>query len=201
MTTAIATETAVFIHPRALVESSEIGPGTRIWAFAHVMAGVSIGSECNVCDHAFLETGAIIGNGVTIKNGVAIWDRVTIEDHVFLGPNCVFTNDLNPRAAFRKSRSQLAPTHVAAHATIGANATIICGVTIGRGALIGAGAVVSRSIPDFALVLGNPARHVGWMCLCATRLPLPVSSQKGTSTQCNACGRQFTVADHGLSML
>jgi UDP-2-acetamido-3-amino-2,3-dideoxy-glucuronate N-acetyltransferase len=200
MTAAIATENSVFIHPHALVESSEIGAGTRVWAFAHIMHGVSIGSECNICDHAFIETGARIGNGVTIKNGVAIWDRVTIEDHAFLGPNCVLTNDFNPRAAIRKSRSELAPTHISAHASIGANATIVCGITIGQGAFIGAGAVVTRSIPDFALVLGNPARHTGWMCFCATKLNLSVSARKGTSATCDECGRQFTIADCGLIM-
>jgi UDP-2-acetamido-3-amino-2,3-dideoxy-glucuronate N-acetyltransferase len=198
--TPTATETEVFIHPHALVESREIGRGTRIWAFAHVMSGVAIGSDCNIGDHAFIETGAMIGNGVTIKNGVAIWDCVTIDDHVFLGPNCVLTNDLNPRAAFRKSRGELATTHISEHATIGANATIVCGVIIGRGAFIGAGAVVTRSIPNFALVLGNPARHTGWMCLCANKLNLPVSVQKGAFTTCTGCGRQFTATNHGLSM-
>lgn len=189
----------VFIHPQALVETGSIGPGTRVWAFAHVMSGARVGARCNICDHAFIESGAIVGNGVTIKNGVAIWDRVTIEDEVFLGPNCVLTNDFNPRAAVRKSRSELAPTHIGAQATIGANATIVCGITIGRGAFIGAGAVVIRDVPDYALMVGNPARQTGWMCACAAKLRLPVSAAKGTATACNNCGREFTATEQGLT--
>jgi UDP-2-acetamido-3-amino-2,3-dideoxy-glucuronate N-acetyltransferase len=190
----------VFIHPQALVETGSIGPGTRVWAFAHVMGGARVGARCNICGHAFIESGAVVGNGVTIKNGVAIWDRVTIEDEVFLGPNCVLTNDLNPRAAVRKSRSELAPTRIGASATIGANATIVCGVTIGRGAFIGAGSVVIRNVLDYALVVGNPGRHIGWICACATKLHLPVSAPRGISTACNACGRQYTVSEQGLAL-
>jgi UDP-2-acetamido-3-amino-2,3-dideoxy-glucuronate N-acetyltransferase len=189
-----------FIHPQALVESDDIGHGTRIWAFAHVMPGVQIGAGCNICDHAFIETGASIGDGVTIKNGVAIWDRVTVEDYVFLGPNCVLTNDLNPRAAFRKSHRELAPTRIATHATIGANATIVCGVTIGRGAFVGAGAVVIKSVPDFALVVGNPSQQTGWMCLCATKLRLPVAAAKGSIAHCISCEREFAVTKDGLTI-
>lgn len=189
----------VFIHPQALVETGSIGPGTRVWAFAHVMGGARVGARCNICGHAFIESGAVVGNGVTIKNGVAIWDRVTIEDEVFLGPNCVLTNDLNPRAAVRKSRSELAPTRIGASATIGANATIVCGLTIGRGAFIGAGAVVIRDVPDYALMVGNPARHIGWMCACATKLRLPVAAPRGITTTCSTCGREYTVSERGLA--
>jgi acetyltransferase-like isoleucine patch superfamily enzyme len=196
----LTTVQETFIHPQALVESDDVGSGTRIWAFAHVMPGVRIGAGCNICDHAFIETGASIGNGVTIKNGVAIWDRVTVEDHVFLGPNCVLTNDLNPRANFRKSQMELAPTRIAANATIGANATIVCGVTIGRGAFVGAGAVVVKSVPDFALVVGNPARQKGWMCLCATKLRLPATATTGSVTRCISCGREFEVTGDGLTI-
>lgn len=120
-----------YVHPQALVESMDIGPSTRIWAFAHVMDGARIGSHCNIGDHAFIESGAIVGDRVTVKNGVAIWGRVTIEDNVFLAPNCVFTNDLNPRSYIKKSMAELTPTLVCENATIGANATIVCGVTIG----------------------------------------------------------------------
>ncbi len=189
----------VFIHPQALVESGEIGAGTRVWAFAHVMSGARIGAGCNICDHAFIESGAVVGNGVTVKNGVAIWDRVTIEDHVFLGPNCVLTNDFNPRAAVRKSHAELLPTRIGRGATIGANATLVCGVTIGRGAFIGAGTVVIRDVPDFALMVGNPARQTGWMCACGTRLGLPVRAAKSESTGCKICGRTFSVSEGGLA--
>lgn len=197
--TTAALEQQVFIHPQALVESEEIGPGTRVWAFAHVMSGARIGARCNLCDHCFIESGAIVGNGVTVKNGVAIWDRVTIEDRVFLGPNCVLTNDFNPRAAVHKWRDDLLPTRIGAGATIGANATIVCGVTIGRGAFIGAGTVVIRDVPDFALLVGNPARQTGWMCACGTRLALPVRAVAGQSAACKNCGRVFMADQSGLA--
>lgn len=191
-----------FTHPQALVEADDkdIGPGTRIWAFAHVLPGARIGSECNICDHAFIETGAVLGNNVTVKNGVAIWQGVTVEDNVFLGPNCVLTNDPNPRAYIKKSGEALAPTLIRANATLGANTTILCGVMIGRYAFIGAGAVVLRTVPDFALMVGNPARQVGWMCRCARRLPLPVPANMNSSTKCPHCQAQFVATATGLAV-
>ena len=160
-----------FVHPQALVETEVIGEGTRVWAFAHVMKGAVVGRNCNIGDHAFVESNVIIGDGVTIKNGVAVWDGVSLGDHVFVGPNAVFTNDLNPRAEIKKSREQFVTTDVHEGATIGANATIVCGVTIGRYAFIGAGTVVIRDIPPYAMVVGNPARQIGFMCECGERLP------------------------------
>jgi UDP-2-acetamido-3-amino-2,3-dideoxy-glucuronate N-acetyltransferase len=165
------------------------------------MQGASIGSGCNICGHVFVETGAVVGNRVTVKNGVSIWDCVTVEDDVFLGPGCVLTNDLNPRAHRRKSRAELLETRIREHATVGANATIVCGVTIGRGAFIGAGTVVLRSVPDFALVVGNPARQTGWVCLCAEKLTLPVTAARGCSAICKHCGRTYTVENGGLAMV
>jgi len=180
-----------FVHPQALVETESIGEGTRIWAFAHVMRDARIGSNCNVCDHAFVESNVVIGDAVTIKNGVAIWDGVTLADHVFVGPNAVFTNDLNPRAEVKKSRAQFVATDVQEGATIGANATIVCGVTIGRYAFVGAGAVVIRDVAPYALVVGNPARQIGFMCECGERLP---------SSLCCPCGRTFVSSGDGLRM-
>lgn len=200
-TTEKAVERDYFAHPRALVESTEIGPNTRIWAFAHVMQGAQLGANCNVGDHAFIETGAVLGNNVTVKNGVAIWDRVTIEDNVFLGPNCVLTNDLNPRTYIKKSGAGLTPTLIRANATVGANATIVCGVTIGQYAFIGAGAVVIRSVPDYALIVGNPGRQIGWMCVCAEKLPLPASAPRDSSVTCPSCGRSFAVTAGGLAFV
>lgn len=181
-----------FVHPYALVESHDVGTETRIWAFAHVMSGVRIGERCNICDHVFVETGATLGNNVTVKNGVAIWDGVTIEDNVFLGPNCVFTNDMNPRAYIKKKSNALLKTLVRSNATIGANATLLCGIEIGSYAFVGAGAVVVRSVPDFALVIGNPGRHAGWMCVCGKRLPFAAELQKHTGQLfCPACQQRF----------
>jgi len=196
-TTPARVQQGFFAHPQALVESADIGPGTRIWAFSHVMRGARIGAGCNIGDHAFIESGAVIGNNVTVKNGVAVWDRVTVEDNVFLGPNCVLTNDLNPRTYIRKSTDALTGTLIRTNATVGANATIVCGITVGCYAFIGAGTVVIHSVPDFALVVGNPARQVGWMCVCARKLSLSVASSSNTSVTCAECGRRFIVGSRG----
>jgi UDP-2-acetamido-3-amino-2,3-dideoxy-glucuronate N-acetyltransferase len=161
---------APVIHERALCESDDVGGGTRVWAFAHVMRGAHVGRDCNVGDHAFIETGAWVGDRVTIKNAVLIWDGVRIEDDVFVGPNVVFTNDPNPRAAFKKPASGFLPTHVERGATLGANSSIVCGITIGANAFVGAGAVVIRSVPAHAMVVGNPARRVAWICACGGKL-------------------------------
>jgi UDP-2-acetamido-3-amino-2,3-dideoxy-glucuronate N-acetyltransferase len=188
-----------FAHPKALVESALIGPNTRIWAFAHIMRGARIGANCNIGDHAFIETGAILGNCVTVKNGVAVWDRVTIEDNVFLGPNCVLTNDPNPRTYIKKPGAALTPILIRANATVGANATIVCGVSIGRFAFVGAGAVVIRDVPNFAIVVGNPARQIGWICVCAEKLPVAVGAPPDTRVTCPHCRRSFAVTDNGLA--
>ncbi len=176
-------------HPQALVESRAIGTGTRIWAFAHVMDGAVIGRLCNICDHTFVESNVVVGNNVTIKNGVSLWDGVVLEDNVFVGPNAVFTNDLNPRAAVKKTREQFLPTRVREGASVGANATVVCGTTIGRYAFIGAGAVIIRDVPDYALVVGNPARHIGFMCECGSKLDASLACR---------CGRQYTRRGEGL---
>ncbi|MCI0449571.1 MAG: N-acetyltransferase [Chlorobi bacterium] len=150
-----------FVHPNALAESEDIGAKTRIWAFAHVMKNVKIGEDCNLCDYVFVESGVTIGNRVTVKNGISIWDGVTIEDDVFLGPYCVLTNDMLPRS--KAHHAEYSKTLIKKGASIGANATILCGITLGRYCMVGAGAVVTKSIPDFALVTGNPARVKYWI--------------------------------------
>jgi UDP-2-acetamido-3-amino-2,3-dideoxy-glucuronate N-acetyltransferase len=150
-----------FQHEKALVESQQIGRGTRIWAFAHVLPGAVIGQDCNVCDHVFIENDVRVGDRVTIKCGVQVWDGITLEDDVFVGPNATFTNDPNPRS--RKHLSAHPRTVVQQGASIGANATILPGITIGRHAMVGAGAVVTRSVPPHALVVGNPARIVRYV--------------------------------------
>ena len=170
---------SVFVHEKALCESDQIGPRTRIWAFAHVMAGARVGSDCNVGDHAFIESGAVVGDRVTVKNNVLLWDKVVVGDDVFLGPNAVFTNDPTPRAARKKAPAEFAATIVLDGATIGANATVICGVTIGPHSFVGAGAVVIGDVPAHALVVGNPARQRGWVCECGRTLPADLRCQCG----------------------
>jgi UDP-2-acetamido-3-amino-2,3-dideoxy-glucuronate N-acetyltransferase len=149
-----------YIHPNALCESPAIGPGTRVWAFAHVLPGARIGAECNICDGVFVENDVVVGDRVTVKCGVQLWDGVRLEDDVFVGPNATFTNDPFPRS--RQRPAEFARTVVQKGASIGANATILPGLTIGAGAMIGAGAVVTSSVPPYAIVVGNPARIVGY---------------------------------------
>ncbi len=147
----------VFVHERALVETSAIGPGTRIWAFAHVMDGARIGAECNICDHTFVEGDVRVGDRVTIKSGVYLWDGVRLEDDVFVGPQATFTNDPFPRS---KRPFQCSTTTICRGASIGAGAVILPGITVGEGAMVGAGAVVLKDVPALAVVVGNPARVV-----------------------------------------
>jgi len=157
-----------FVHPNALVESSDIGAKTRIWAFTHVLKNVKIGEDCNLCDYVFVESGVKIGNRVTIKNGISLWEGLTIEDDVFLGPHCVFTNDMFPRS--KAHHAEFIKTLLKNGASVGANATILCGITLGRYCMIGAGAVVTKDVPDFACMVGNPAKHLYWISKTGERL-------------------------------
>lgn len=157
-----------FVHPNALVESDKIGVKTRIWAFAHVLKGAVIGEDCNLCDYVFVENEVTIGSRVTIKNGISIWDGLEIEDDVFLGPNAAFTNDMFPRS--KRHSGNYLKTLLKKGASVGANATILCGITLGTYCLVGAGAVVTKSIPDFALVTGNPARFRYWVSKTGEKL-------------------------------
>jgi UDP-2-acetamido-3-amino-2,3-dideoxy-glucuronate N-acetyltransferase len=180
-----------FVHPKAIVESHDIGEGTRIWAFAHVLPGARIGRHCNVGDHCFIEGKVVVGDYCTIKNGVSLWDLVTLEDGVFVGPNAVFTNDMRPRAFpdFRATPEEWLPTLVREGAAIGANATIVCGTTIGRYAFVGAGSVVTKDVVDHGLVVGIPARRVGYVCRCGRRVQ--------PERPCT-CGRCYRVTDGRL---
>ena len=148
----------VFVHPQGLCESPNVGTGTRVWAFAHVLPGARIGADCNICDHTFIENDVVVGDRVTVKCGVQLWDGVRLEDDVFVGPNATFANDPFPRSKRRPAAFLV--TTVKEGASIGANATILPGITIGRGAMVGAGAVVVASVPPYAVVAGNPARIV-----------------------------------------
>jgi len=176
----------VFVHAKGLCESERVGQGTRIWAFAHVMRGAEVGRDCNICGHAFVESGAKLGDRVVIKNGVQVWDGVTLEDDVFVGPNATFTNDLRPRAARPREEVVLSPTYVQRGATLGANVTIVCGHVIRREAFIAAGAVVVGDVAANALVVGNPARRIGWACGCGERLSDDLAC---------TCGRRYRLRD------
>jgi acetyltransferase-like isoleucine patch superfamily enzyme/dTDP-4-dehydrorhamnose 3,5-epimerase-like enzyme len=151
----------VFVHERGLCETEEVGAGTRIWAFAHVLPGARLGADCNICDGVFIEAGVQVGDRVTIKSGVQLWEGVELEDDVFVGPNATFTNDRFPRS--RAWLDEYPKTLVRRGASIGANATILPGIEIGRGAMVGAGAVVTRPVPPNAIVSGNPARIHGYV--------------------------------------
>lgn len=180
-----------FAHPTALVESDEVGAGTSVWAFAHIMKGAVVGENCKIGDHAFIESGASLGDRVTVKNGCLIWHGVHIADDVFVGPNVVFTNDMTPRVRYQTTADDWLDTDVAEGASIGANSTILSGIRIGRNAFVGAGSVVTRDVADHALVLGNPARQVGWACECGSRLDDDLA--------CSECGRAYERTGSGLS--
>jgi len=150
-------------HPTAVIdEGATIGQGTKIWHFSHIMPGAIIGENCTIGQNVLVSSQAALGNNVKVQNNVSVYTGVVCEDDVFLGPSCVFTNVINPRS-FISRKEEFRPTLVKKGATIGANATIICGVTIGEYALIGAGAVVTKDVPDYALIVGNPGRQIGWV--------------------------------------
>jgi acetyltransferase-like isoleucine patch superfamily enzyme/dTDP-4-dehydrorhamnose 3,5-epimerase-like enzyme len=149
-----------FVHPQGICESRQVGQGSRIWAFSHILPGAVIGQDCNICDHVFVENQVVLGDRVTVKCGVQLWDGLVVEDDVFIGPNATFTNDLFPRS--KAHRAEYLPTRICSGASIGANATVMPGLTIGPGAMVGAGAVVTRSVPANAIVIGNPARIAGY---------------------------------------
>jgi UDP-2-acetamido-3-amino-2,3-dideoxy-glucuronate N-acetyltransferase len=150
-----------FVHPAGICDAKEVGNGTRIWAFAHVLDGAAIGEDCNLCDHVFVEDDVVIGDRVTVKSGVQLWNGIRLENDVFVGPNATFTNDPLPRS--RAYRETFPVTTVRAGASLGANCTILPGLTIGRGAMVGAGSVVTHDVPPNAIVAGNPARIVGYV--------------------------------------
>jgi UDP-2-acetamido-3-amino-2,3-dideoxy-glucuronate N-acetyltransferase len=185
------------VHESSYVdEPCEIGEGTQIWHFSHIMKNARIGRDCRIGQNVVISPDVTIGNNVKIQNNVSVYTGVTLEDDVFCGPSMVFTNVFNPRSAVpRNTADAFLKTLVKRGASIGANATIVCGTTIGRYAFIGAGAVVTRDVPDYALVYGNPARQQGWVCYCGAKLP-----EMG-HTFCADCHREYREEDGVLTMV
>ncbi|MEY3322524.1 MAG: hypothetical protein RLZZ417_2107 [Bacteroidota bacterium] len=179
----------IFIHPSAVVdEGAVIGSGTKIWHFSHIMSGAVLGKQCNLGQNVFIASGVVIGNNVKIQNNVSLYTGVTCEDDVFLGPSAVFTNVINPRSAVNR-KADYKQTLIGRGASIGANTTIVCGHKIGQYAFIGAGAVVTKEVPDFALVIGNPARVKYFMSRLGHKL---VFSEEGLAV-CPESGDQYTL--------
>lgn len=184
-----------FVHQSSYVdEPSEIGEGTKIWHFSHVMTGSKIGRRCNIGQNVVVSPQVVIGDNVKIQNNVSIYTGVELEDDVFCGPSMVFTNVTNPRSHVSR-KDEFRKTLVKRGASIGANATVVCGHTIGRYAFIGAGAVVTRDVPDYAMVIGNPGRVAGWMCQCGIKLALSREAQKNEEATCDVCGTAYVKTD------
>ena len=190
------------VHPSAIVdEGAVLGDGCRVWHFVHISAGARIGERCSLGQNVYVGNDVQIGNNVKIQNNVSVYDSVTLEDDVFCGPSMVFTNVYNPRSAVIR-KHEYRPTLVRKGATLGANCTVVCGVTVGRHAFVGAGALVNRDVPDFALMLGVPARQSGWMSRQGVRLSLPLTGD--ATAICPASGERYilrgtlvTLADVG----
>jgi UDP-2-acetamido-3-amino-2,3-dideoxy-glucuronate N-acetyltransferase len=187
------------IHPTAIVDDGAVlGADCRVWHWVHISAGARIGARCSFGQNVFVGNDVVIGDNVKIQNNVSVYDAVTLEDDVFCGPSMVFTNVYNPRAAVVR-KDEYRRTLVRHGATIGANATVVCGVTIGCHAFIGAGAVVQKDVPDFALVVGVPARQIGWMSRHGERLPLPVAG--GGEAVCPHTGERYRLEGHALAIV
>ncbi len=191
-------EPTFFVHPSSYIDADvQIGDGTYIWHFSHVMPGSVVGERCRVGQNVVIGPRAIVGDGVKIQNNVSVYEGVTLEDHVFCGPSMVFTNVYNPRSEIRRM-DELRKTLIRQGASLGANCTIVCGLTVGRYAFVGAGAVVKDDVPDHALVVGNPGRIVGWMCHCGNRVRL---DEAGGAGSCEVCGAEYEMQEHGLHPL
>jgi len=187
--TASQPSVSYFAHPTAIIDrGAKIGSGTRIWHWVHIGPNAEIGTNCSLGQNVYVGQ-AKIGNNVKIQNNVSVFDAVVLEDDVFCGPSMVFTNVINPRSHIVR-KHEYKPTLVKRGATIGANAVLVCGIEIGSYAMIGAGAVVTRDVPDYALVMGNPARRMGWTCRCGVRLEI-----SNARACCRACDSHYEIAD------
>ena len=189
------------IHPSAIVdEGAQLGDGCRVWHFVHISAGARIGERCSFGQNVYVGNDVTIGHNVKIQNNVSVYDAVTLEDNVFCGPSMVFTNVYNPRSAVAR-KDEYRRTWVKQGATLGANSTIVCGTTIGRHAFVGAGAVINRDVPDFALMVGVPARQIGWMSRFGEKLDLPVASAQPVETVCPHTGDRYRLLGNQLELI
>jgi UDP-2-acetamido-3-amino-2,3-dideoxy-glucuronate N-acetyltransferase len=185
------TDATYYVHPSAIVDpGATIGANSKIWHFCHVMPKAKIGERCSFGQNCYVGNHVVIGNNVRVQNNVSLYDNLYVEDDVFIGPSAVFTNVNNPRAAFPR-KDEYRDTHIRRGASIGANATIVCGHEVGEAAFVAAGAVVTRNVPPFAMVAGVPARRIGWMCRCGSKLT-------GKSLVCAECAREYEPAGDGL---
>lgn len=187
------------IHPSAIVDAGAVlGDDCRVWHFVHISAGARIGRRCSFGQNVYVGNDVTIGDNVKVQNNVSVYDAVSLESDVFCGPSMVFTNVYNPRSAVTR-KDEYRRTRVQQGATLGANCTVVCGTTIGRYAFVGAGAVVNRDVPDFALVVGVPGRHVGWMSRFGERLPLPLRGE--TEATCPHTGDRYRLEGDRLSLI
>lgn len=185
--------TKAYIHPSSIVEDgAQVGEDTKVWLYSHIMPNANVGENCQIGQNVYIGSKVKIGNGVKIQNNVSVYENVEIEDDVFLGPSMVFTNVINPRS-FISRKHEFKDTLVKKGSTIGANATIVCGVTIGEYSFIGAGATVTKDISDFALVIGVPAKQVGWVCICAVQL-----EEKNEGFICPDCQKEYQRTTEGI---
>ncbi len=182
-----------FIHPSSIVEDgAEIGENTKVWLYSHIMSKATIGKNCQIGQNCYVGSKVNIGDGVKIQNNVSVYENVEIEDDVFLGPSMVFTNVVNPRS-FISRKHEFKNTKVKKGATVGANATIVCGITLGEYSFIGAGATVTKDINDFALVVGVPAKQIGWVCICAVQL-----EEQNKGFACPDCKKKYIRTSEGI---
>ena len=186
-----------FVHESSYVDDGcRIGAGTKIWHFSHIMSGAVLGERCNIGQNVVISPDVVLGNNVKVQNNVSIYTGVTLEDDVFCGPSMVFTNVVNPRSAVVR-KNEYRQTRVGRGASFGANCTVVCGHDIGRFAFIGAGAVVTKHVPDYALVIGNPGRIAGWMCECGIKLAAGATPPAGAV--CAACGSRYALSGSALT--